>query len=245
MAPEPAIFGDPPVASAESESLPLFLPLFLPLPLRATERGLAKVRQGEGIERVTKIVAALKYFSHVDRQPVTVCDINASVRNVLIVAKSEYKYVADAQTDLGELPELWCRGGDINQVLLNLVINAAHAIGSYKGNGGDRGTIRITTRAQDGFVLVRIIDDGGGIPEAIRERVFDPFFTTKSIGKGSGQGLALARSIVVESHGGELSFETETGVGTTFIVKLPLKGREVDSSCAGPAGGLDDEGAGL
>ncbi len=190
-------------------------------------------RVSEGITRVTKIVAALKYFSHIERQPLAVCDLNESVRNVLIVAKNEYKYVADVQTDLGQLPELPCRGGDINQVLLNLVVNAAHAIGARYGDSGQRGTISIRTSAQSDAVVVSISDDGGGIPDEIRERVFDPFFTTKAIGKGTGQGLALAHSIVVEAHGGALSFETERGVGTTFTMKLPISPHEEDARLSG------------
>lgn len=115
-----------------------------------------------------------------------------------------------------------CHLGDLNQVFLNLLINAAHAIGDVVKDSGKKGRIRVQTRQIGSWVEISISDTGTGIPKAIQEKIFDPFFTTKEVGKGSGQGLALARAIVVEKHGGTLTFETEPGKGTTFHVRLPI-----------------------
>jgi signal transduction histidine kinase len=116
-----------------------------------------------------------------------------------------------------------CHLSDLNQVFLNLIVNAAHAIGDVVGSSGEKGTIRISTRDEGDFVCIDIADTGSGIPEAIRERVFEPFFTTKPVGVGSGQGLAIARSIVVDRHSGTLTFDSAVGGGTTFHIRLPLR----------------------
>jgi signal transduction histidine kinase len=144
------------------------------------------------------------------------------VRNALVVTRSAYKLVADVDTDLGDLPRVVCLGGDISQVLLNLIVNAAHAIEETVGDSGRRGTIRIRTRREGDHVAISLADTGAGIPAEVAARVFDPFFTTKEVGRGTGQGLALARTMVVERHGGSLTFETEPGRGTTFHVRLPI-----------------------
>jgi two-component system, NtrC family, sensor kinase len=115
-----------------------------------------------------------------------------------------------------------CHGGQINQVVLNLVVNAAHAIADLNRNNGARGKIVVRTREENGRVVISIADTGGGIPEAIRPRIFDPFFTTKEVGRGTGQGLSVSRNVVVKGHGGELDFTTEPGKGTTFFVRLPI-----------------------
>jgi len=117
-----------------------------------------------------------------------------------------------------------CHAGEVNQAILNVVVNAAHAIGDVLRDTDQRGMIRVRTRHENDDVVVSISDTGGGIPEAVRERIFDPFFTTKDVGRGTGQGLAIARSVVREKHGGELSFDTETGKGTTFFIRLPVNG---------------------
>jgi two-component system NtrC family sensor kinase len=124
--------------------------------------------------------------------------------------------------ELGELPPVVCHGSQINQVLLNLIINAAHAIADKVGGSGSRGRITVRSRAEAEHVAIEIEDTGSGIPENIRARIFDPFFTTKQVGRGTGQGLAVARNVVVKGHGGSLDFTTEPGKGTTFIVRLPL-----------------------
>jgi PAS domain S-box-containing protein len=176
-----------------------------------------------GIEHVSSIVRALKSFAHVDHDEKALGDINQALVDTLAVAQSEYKSVAVIETELGPLPPVPCFCGRLNQVFLNLIVNAAHAIEEAKRDG--LGCIRITTSISEGVVTVAISDTGAGIPEHVRERVFDPFFTTKPVGKGTGQGLSLARSIVVETHGGLLSFETELGRGTTFTIRLPADGK--------------------
>jgi PAS domain S-box-containing protein len=175
----------------------------------------------DGLERVAKIVSAMRVFGHPSTNAMAPLDINAAIENTLVVAASEYKYIADVTTDLGDVPPIMSNGGDINQVLINLVVNASHAIADIVGDGGERGAIDIRTSLQDDHVLVTIADTGGGIPAEITDRVFDPFFTTKPVGRGTGQGLAIARSII-DRDGGELTFETRPGAGTTFTIRLPL-----------------------
>ena len=132
--------------------------------------------------------------------------------------------MAEVETDFApDLPLVPCLAGEINQVFLNLIVNAAHAIGDVtEGGRKGKGLIRLSTCIRDGWMEIRVADTGGGIPEAVQHRIFDPFFTTKKIGKGTGQGLAIARSVVIDKHEGTLRFETEVGKGTTFIVQLPL-----------------------
>ncbi len=178
----------------------------------------------EGLQRVSEIVRSMKAFAHPDQGEMAAIDLNQAIRNTLTVARNEYKYVADLDLDLGDLPPVTCLSGEINQVVLNLVVNAAHAIGDVVGDSGNRGTITVRTRVEGDHVIITIGDTGGGIPEAIRHRLFDPFFTTKAVGKGTGQGLAIARAVVVDKHGGRLSFETDVGKGTTFFVALPTAG---------------------
>ena len=177
----------------------------------------------DGISRITTIVRAMKEFAHPDQREKASADLNQALLTTLAVAKSEYKYVADVVTELGDLPPVLCHVGDLNQVFLNLIVNAAHAIGDVVGQSGTRGTIRITTLQESDLARIDIADTGSGIPEAIRPRIFDPFFTTKEVGKGTGQGLAIARSIVVTKHRGSLTFESEVGKGTTFTIRLPIE----------------------
>ncbi|MGH9738679.1 MAG: ATP-binding protein [Candidatus Acidiferrales bacterium] len=179
----------------------------------------------DGINRVANIVRAMKDFSHVDRRAEKAAsDLNKAIESTLIVARNELKYVADVDVDFGQIPTVLCHLGDLNQVFLNLLINASHAIGDVVKDSARKGRISVRTRQLDDCVEVAISDTGTGIPEAIRTKVFDPFFTTKEVGKGTGQGLALARAIVVEKHGGTLTFDTEVGKGTTFFVRIPLAG---------------------
>lgn len=179
----------------------------------------------DGVGRVAKIVRAMKEFSHVDRSSEKASsDLNKALESTLIVARSELKYVADVETEFGTLPPVICHLGDLNQVFLNLLINAAHAIGDVVKSSGNRGRVLVRTKLLNDLVEISISDTGGGIPDGIREKIFDPFFTTKEVGKGTGQGLTLARAIVVEKHGGTLTFDTEMGKGTTFYVRLPVNG---------------------
>ena len=176
----------------------------------------------DGVSRISTIVRAMKEFAHPDQSEMACADLNRALQTTLAVAKNEYKYVADVTTDFGDLPPVLCHVGDLNQVFLNLIVNAAHAIGDVVGKGGSKGTLRITTCQEGDSARIDVADTGSGIPEAIRQRIFDPFFTTKEVGKGTGQGLAIARSIVVTKHHGSLTFESEVGKGTTFTIRLPI-----------------------
>jgi len=192
----------------------------------ARER-LPKAIQGalEGVDRVSRIVEAMKAFSHPQSEMGSV-DINRGLSNTLTVARNEYRYVAEVQTQLGDLPPVHCNGSDMNQVFLNLIVNAAHAIESVVGNTGKKGLIRICTSQDGDAALISVGDNGGGIPLEIRHRIFDPFFTTKEVGRGTGQGLSISRSIVVDRHHGTLTFDSELGIGTTFYVRIPIQERE-------------------
>jgi PAS domain S-box-containing protein len=187
---------------------------------KALERSL------DGLDRVASIVRSLKEFSHPDQKEMAPVDLNQAIRSTLTIARNEYKYVAELETDLGDLPNVTCLAGEVNQAVLNIVVNAAHAIGDVVKGTDSRGRITVRTRKEGERAVITITDTGGGIPEAIRERIFDPFFTTKEVGKGTGQGLAIARSVIREKHGGELTFETEMGKGTTFIIALPIHGKQ-------------------
>jgi two-component system NtrC family sensor kinase len=182
----------------------------------------------QGVERVTTIVRAMKEFSHPDGSEKTPTDINRALETTLTVAGYELRFVADVKTDFDRsLPLVHCHPGPLNQVFLNLLVNAVHAIADVVGNGGkEKGTISIRTFRDGDAVVVAIGDTAAGIKPEIRDRIFDPFFTTKGVGKGTGQGLAIARSVVVDKHGGSLTFETEEGKGTTFYVRLPLQQEE-------------------
>ncbi len=178
----------------------------------------------DGVERVAAIVHSMKEFSHPGSQDKQAIDLNRAIESTVTISRNEWKYVAELETDFDpELPLVTCFPGEFNQVVLNLIINAAHAIADkLDGEGSARGTIRISTRRDGAWVEVRVQDTGTGIPEAVGSRVFDPFFTTKPVGRGTGQGLALAHSIVTEKHGGRIRFETEPGQGTTFILRIPI-----------------------
>jgi PAS domain S-box-containing protein len=181
-------------------------------------------RARDGIERVSKIVGAMREFAHPPTIEMAPADLNAALESTLTVARSEYKYVADVATDLGALPAVVCNVGDLNQVFLNLLVNAAHAIEDVVGGTDARGTITVTTRTDGGDAIVRIADTGTGIPADVAERVFDPFFTTKEVGRGTGQGLAIAHRIVTERHDGELTFTSTPGEGTAFEIRVPIAG---------------------
>jgi signal transduction histidine kinase len=184
----------------------------------------ALARSVGGLERVATIVRSMKEFAHPDQKEMTAVDINRAIQSTLAVARHEYKYVADLDVELAELPPVTCHGSQVNQAVLNVVVNAAHAIEERVRGTGAKGHIHVRTRRDGDAVVISVADTGGGIPEAIRSRVFDPFFTTKGVGKGTGQGLAIARSVIVDRHAGNMSFDTETGVGTTFRLRLPIAG---------------------
>lgn len=186
----------------------------------------AFARTLEGIERVTSIVRAMKEFAHPDPQEQSPADINHAIETTLLVARNEYKYHACVETELGELPAVVCNINELNQVFINLIINAAHAIESA-GRDASSGLIRIRTSAAAECVEIVIQDNGCGIPQENLEHIFDPFFTTKEIGKGTGQGLANARSIIVEKHAGTITVDSKLGAGTQMTLRLPVAGRKV------------------
>jgi signal transduction histidine kinase len=186
----------------------------------------------DGVERVVMIVRAMKEFAHPENRGMIPADLNKALVNTLTVARNELKYVADVETEFGDLPLVICSLSDINQVFLNLLVNAAHAIGDVVGDTGRKGTIRLQTGMEGSMVVISVADTGGGIPAGIRNRIFDPFFTTKQVGRGTGQGLAIARS-VVDRHKGTLTFESEVGKGTTFYIRLPIEGCECQGTARG------------
>ncbi len=175
----------------------------------------------DGIDRVAQIVRAMKEFSHPGSREKAPVDLNHGIENTLVVCRNEYKYLAQLETDFTlDLPPVYCLAGEINQAVLNLIVNASHAIKDAHPDGG--GIIRVSTHLDGEFVEIRVWDNGTGIPEAIQNRIFEPFFTTKEVGKGSGQGLALARNVAVHKHNGSLTFETQENEGTTFILRIPV-----------------------
>jgi PAS domain S-box-containing protein len=178
----------------------------------------------QGVERIAKIVRAMKEFSHPGQDEKTAIDINKTIESTITVARNEWKYVAEMETDFdASLPLVPCLPGELNQVILNLIINAAHAIADVIAeNSTEKGLIKVSTRLKENWAEIQISDSGPGIPEEIRHRIFDPFFTTKEVGKGTGQGLAISHTVIVEKHGGTLNLETQEGKGTTFSIYLPL-----------------------
>ena len=173
----------------------------------------------EGLERIAKIVRAMKDFAHPggDAGPT---DINRLVQNVVDVSRNEWKYDADVTLELAEdLPEPLSDGGQIKQVVLNMIVNAAHAIADSER---DKGAITVATSSNNGSVFIAVNDNGVGIPDDVKPRIFERFFTTKDVGRGSGQGLAIAYE-AVKSHGGKIHFESTVGEGSTFTIELPIK----------------------
>ena len=174
----------------------------------------------EGVDRVASLVRAMKTFSHPGLGAAAPADLDEALLATLTVARSQIRAVADVSLDLGSLPMVECHVADLNQVFLNMVINAADAIEET----GTRGTITITTRTDGDDAVITIADTGGGIPDEIQRKIFDPFFTTKDVGRGTGQGLALARAVVVDAHQGTISVVSRPGDGATFTLRLPLAG---------------------
>ncbi|MFL6444074.1 MAG: PAS domain S-box protein [Candidatus Sulfotelmatobacter sp.] len=175
----------------------------------------------DGARRVAKIVRAMKEFSHPDSAEKTATDLNRAIESTITVARNEWKYVSEIVTEFDDsMPAVVCFPGDINQVVLNLIVNAAHAI-KDKVQEGEKGQITVRTRNRGEAIEISVQDTGSGIPAAIQGKVFDPFFTTKEVGKGTGQGLSFSYTVIVKKHGGKIWFETEVGKGTTFFVTLP------------------------
>lgn len=177
-----------------------------------------------GIARISKIVQSMKDFAHPGTVAKSPADLNQAIESTMTVASNEWKYVAQIVTDFdATLARVPCHVSEINQVVLNMIINAAHSIADVIGNdGAAKGTITLGTKQIGDWAEIRITDTGKGIPDDVKQKVFDPFFTTKEVGKGTGQGLAIAHNIIVEKHGGMIDIESELGKGTTFIIRLPI-----------------------
>jgi len=193
-----------------------------------TEIPKAFERTFDGVERVTNIVKAMKEFAHPDAHEQSPSDLNHALQTTLLVASNEYKYVAKIRTDFSDLPHVVCNIGELNQVFLNLIVNAAHAIHDA-GKDVNTGEIKISTAVAGESAVIRISDNGCGVPPENLSKLFDPFFTTKEVGRGTGQGLAITHSIVVDKHGGEISVKSDVGIGTEFTLRLPIGGRAVRS----------------
>jgi signal transduction histidine kinase len=175
----------------------------------------------DGLAQIAKIVRSLKDFAHPSSEQMAPVDLNRLLQNAITMTRSEYKFVATVETDLAELPPITCHAADITQVVLNILVNASHAVADAVRDTDAKGVIRVSSRYEPGIAIISISDTGTGIPEAARGRIFDPFFTTKGLGSGTGQGLSIAWSMIKERHGGQLTFETEDGKGTTFEIRIP------------------------
>ncbi|NUL36919.1 sensor histidine kinase [Kosakonia sacchari] len=184
----------------------------------------------EGLEHIARIVAAMKEFSHPSKNVKERIDVRDVINTTVTVARNEWKYVAELETNIADnLPQLPCLRDMVGQAILNLVVNAAHAIADTLQEGvKEKGRIVISALQNGDYLEIRVEDDGSGIPAAIRERIFDPFFTTKAVGKGTGQGLAIVYSTVVDKHNGKIRCESAEGVGSTFILQFPLNCRNED-----------------
>lgn len=181
----------------------------------------------QGMERITQIIEAIRDFSHPGLMEKKAVDINQAIRNTVTVTRNIWKYACEMEADLYEnMPRVFCQPGEINQVILNLIVNAADAIKEVIGDKPHKkGSIRISTQPLEGWAEIRISDTGRGIPEQIQGKIFAPFFTTKPVGKGTGQGLALCAAVMA-NHGGAIEFVTRQEIGTTFIIRLPLETKE-------------------
>jgi signal transduction histidine kinase len=188
----------------------------------------------EGLNRVAGIVKAMKEFSHPGSEDKTPTDINRAIETTVAVARNEWKYVSEVVTELQNgLPLVPCLQGELKQVILNLIVNAAQAIAGALGDGSrSKGKITIRTRQVENEVEIAVQDTGLGIRPEIRSRIFEPFFTTKPVGKGTGQGLSLAHATIVKRHQGKIYFESEVGQGSTFFIRLPI------ATCAAAAAGV-------
>jgi signal transduction histidine kinase/CheY-like chemotaxis protein len=186
----------------------------------------------EGVGRVASIVRAMNEFSHPGNEQKLNVDLAHAIGNALTISRNEWKSVAKVVTDFDpRLPMMACLPGDLNQVILNLIVNAAYAIAEKKGaQTGAKGTITIRTRHNGDWAEIQVKDTGAGIPEEIQHRIFDPFFTTKEPGKGSGQGLSIAHNIITKKHGGTIQFQSQIGQGTTFVIRLPIQDKLEDKT---------------
>jgi two-component system, NtrC family, sensor kinase len=172
-----------------------------------------------GIRRITSIVRSMKELSHPGTDDARAADVNRAIECALEISANSYRGIADLDKQLAPLPMVTCFIAELGQVFLNLIVNAAQAM-----EGRPRGTLAVTSSVDANHIVITISDTGGGIPSEIQQRVFDPFFTTKELGRGTGQGLSIARAIVVDRHGGSLRFDSVAGQGTTFSLRIPIAG---------------------
>ncbi|MEO7730907.1 MAG: ATP-binding protein, partial [Kofleriaceae bacterium] len=172
-----------------------------------------------GIQRISSIVRAMKELSHPGTGDARVADINRAIESALEISANSYRSVADLEKQLAPLPPVTCFVAELGQVFLNLIVNAAHAM-----EGQERGKLKVTSEVDGAHIVISIADTGGGIPPEIQQRIFDPFFTTKEVGRGTGQGLSIARAIIVDRHRGSLSFDSIAECGTTFVIRIPIEG---------------------
>ena len=178
-----------------------------------------------GLSRVSEIVSAMKSFSHPGTTAKQSVNLNEVITTTVTLSTNEWKYVSEIDTDLDpELPPVSCLPGEVGQVVLNIVVNAAHAIAERLGTGSaELGRISIKTKCSGEHAEIRITDSGCGMPPEVMERIFDPFYTTKEVGRGTGQGLAISHSVIVDKHGGTIDVESVPGEGTTFIIRIPIE----------------------
>jgi signal transduction histidine kinase len=178
----------------------------------------------DGIDRISRIVNAMKGFTHPGGEEPESCDLNRLIEDTVTIARNEWKYVAELELDLdADMPFVQCHSGELGQVILNLIVNAAHAIAEARAGQGELGRIDVRSRydAKLSCVEIRISDDGPGVPDHLKTRIFDPFFTTKPVGKGTGQGLAIASSVIADKHGGTLLLDESVSQGATFVISIP------------------------
>jgi two-component system NtrC family sensor kinase len=194
------------------------------LPFLDAELPPALDRMRQGVARVATIVRSMKELAHVGPRELTPVDINRALQNVLEVTANNYRLVASVDIQLDDLPQVMGFPGDLSQVFLNLIVNAAHAMEDRAKQSGERGMLSVRTRVDGRDVVISIGDTGCGIPETIQGRIFEVFFTTKEVGRGTGQGLPISRKIIVDRHGGALTFDSSVDVGTTFHIRLPIDG---------------------
>ena len=180
-----------------------------------------------GVQRIRTVVRAMKELSHPGTRDARAADINHAIESALEISASSYRSIADVEKHLAPLPPVTCFIAELGQVFLNLIVNAAHAM-----EGQTRGRLVVSSAVDGDHVAISFADTGGGIPLEIQQRIFDPFFTTKEVGRGTGQGLAIARAIVVDRHGGTLSFDSIASRGTTFVIRIPVEGPRPRASAA-------------
>jgi PAS domain S-box-containing protein len=202
------------------------------IPILSKEAKLAVEESLDGVGQIARIVLSMKEFSHPGTRKKVITDINRALDSTLTVTRNEWKHVAEIDKQFDpSLPPVLCHPGEMNQVFLNLIVNAVHAI--QASGKPSPGRITITTTHDETAVEIRLADTGIGVPEALLDKIFDPFFTTKEVGKGTGQGLAICRDVVVTKHGGAITVDGRDGEGAVFVVRLPVEPRDQDSEREG------------